>query len=108
MRRHMTLLKCLVFGGAFVGITLAPAWAELKTTGSAIGCITADKLQAAEEAAKRHDRTQMDMPGCFPIATGTAARRIDDGKGALWQVVLDPNGPQPMEVCARPASFRTC
>jgi len=40
-------------------------------------------VQAAEEGAKRHDRTQMDKPGCFPIASGTVARRIDGGNGAL-------------------------
>jgi hypothetical protein len=103
----MTLLKYLVLGLGLVGFTLAPAWAELKTTGSAIGCLTPDKLQAAEEAAKRHDRMQMDMLGCFPISTGTVARRIEDGTAAaLWHVVLDPNGPQPMEVWARPTSFQ--
>jgi hypothetical protein len=101
----MPLLKSFMVGCGLVGLAVAPAWAELKTTGSAIGCLTPDKLPAAEEAAKRHDRTQMDMLGCFPIMTGIVVRRIDDGKGALWQVVLDPNGPQPMEVWARPSSF---
>jgi hypothetical protein len=48
----------------------------------------------------------MDMLGCFPVAAGTSAKRIDDGKpGSLWHVVLDFKGSDPTEAWARPSSF---
>jgi hypothetical protein len=99
--------KIVMVGGVLAALITAQARAELRTTGSAIACLTADKLPAAEEASKKHDRAQMDILGCFPVSTGTLAKRIDDGKpGPLWHVVLDPNGPDPMEVWARPSSFQ--
>ena len=104
----MTIVKNFILGCGLMGACLAQAHAELRTTNTAIGCNTPDKLNAAEEADKRHDRLQMDMIGCFPIAAGTVAKRIDDGKsGSPWQVKLDPDGPTPMDVWARPSSFRS-
>jgi hypothetical protein len=103
----VTLQKCLIFGCSLVVASLAQAHAELRTTSTAIGCLEPDKLNAAEEADKKHDRAQMDMLGCFPMMMGVVARRIDDGKSTtLWHVRLDPDGPTPMEIWARPSSFR--
>jgi hypothetical protein len=105
---YMPLLpKTLSFACLLAGIPLTLAHAQLRTTGTAIGCASADKLQAAEEANQRHDRSLMDRLGCFPISTGTSARRVDDGKSdSLWHVILEPNGSSPMEVWGRPSSFR--
>ena len=104
----LALLRRFILACGLVAVGLAPAHAELRTTSTAIGCLEPDKLNAAEEANKKHDRLQMDMLGCFPISTGVVARRIDDGKSAtLWQVRLDPDGPTPMEVWARPYSFHS-
>jgi len=87
-------------------LALVTAQAELRTTGSAIACLAPDKLRAAEEASKKHDRAQMDMLGCFPVAAGTLAKRIDDGKpGPLWHVILDFKRSDPTEAWARPSSF---
>lgn len=103
----MAFLRVGAMGCPFPCLVWAHAHAELRTTGSAIACLAPDKLPAAEEASKQHDRTRMDMLGCFPVATGTSAKRMDDGKGgALWHVILDPNGADPTEVWARPSSFR--
>jgi hypothetical protein len=97
-------------GNVVVACTVAclmapPVQAQLKTTSIALGCIAPDNIPAAEEANKRHDRLKMDMLGCFPISTGTKAKRIED-IGNLWRVILDPTGPQPMEAWARPSSFQ--
>jgi hypothetical protein len=88
------------------GLPFAQAQAELRTTGSTIACLAPDKLAAVEEASTKHDRAQMDMLGCFPVAIGTLAKRIDGASGQLWHVILDPSGPDPTEVWARPSSFR--
>ena len=104
----MTFLKVSAIG-CLVGCSIwaPPAQAELRTTGSAIACLEPDKLPAAEEASNKHDRMRMDILGCFPVATGTLAKRIDDGKGGpLWHVMLIPKASDPMEVWARPSSFR--
>ena len=61
---------------------------------------------SAEDAVRKHDRAQMDVLGCFPVVTGTPAKRIDDGKQGLLHVVLDPHGADPTEVWARQSSFR--
>lgn len=103
----MRLRKALVLGWALVPMLSASAAAELLTLGGAIGCLTPDKLPAAEEAYKKHDRVEMDRLGCFPISTGTTAKRLNAEKsGSSWQVTLDPNGQSPLDVWARASSFR--
>jgi hypothetical protein len=101
------LLRTLSFACVLVGLPLTLAQAQLRTTGTAIGCVSADKSQAAEEANQKRDRSLMDRLGCFPMATGTSARRVDDGTSeSLWRVILDPNGSSTIEVWGRSASFR--
>jgi hypothetical protein len=103
----VTLPKCFILSCGLLAASVVHAHAEIRTTSTAIGCLDPSRLNAAEEANKKHDRLQMDMLGCFPILMGVVARRIDDGKSTtLWQVRLDPDGPTPMEVWARPSSFR--
>jgi hypothetical protein len=86
-------------------LALAQAQTELRT-GSAIACLAPDKLPAAEETSSKHDRTQKDMLGCFPVTTGVSWLSGSVKTRPAWQVVLDPDGPDPMEVWARPSSFR--
>lgn len=79
-----------------------------KTSGDAILCMTADKLPEGYQAAKAKDRSRMDQAGCFPTFAGVAATRVDTEKGSpLWQVLLDPKGPEPMTVWAYHYAFRS-
>ena len=107
MSRQISILGASVALTALVLMTGGvSASARLKTAPSAIGCFTSDKLQQAEEAIKAHDRTQMDTLGCFPILSGTAALRIEGGANLpLWHLRLDPDGPSPLDIWARPSSF---
>lgn len=68
LRRRVLLPGCIL-----VWVLAGPAQAELRTADGAIGCLTPDKLPAAEEAQKKRDRMEMDRLGCFPIMTGTSA-----------------------------------
>ncbi len=100
----MRLPAVLVIASVFAGLASTQARAELKTTGTAVACSKQENLQAAEDA--HGNRARMDMLGCFPVMAGVPAKRIDDGKaGSIWQVILDPNGSDPMKVWARPSSF---
>lgn len=103
----MRVPTLLVITGVLASLPLAVARAELKTTATAVACLKPENLPTAEEAQKKQDRAQMDKLGCFPVMAGVPVKRIDDGKaGPVWQVILDPNGSSPMEVWARPSSFR--
>jgi hypothetical protein len=77
------LIKVCLGGCVLCGVVLTPALAELRTTGTGIACLEASKLAAAEAALQKRDRARMDMLGCFPVATGTLASRIDNDAGSL-------------------------
>jgi hypothetical protein len=106
--RHRRLPQAIALAIALIVMPLALAQGELRTTNTAIACYAGDKVKAAEDANSRHDRLEMDKIGCFPVASGTVAKRVDDGKSdSLWHVILDPDGPSPMDVWGRPSSFRS-
>jgi hypothetical protein len=105
--KDLSLRTILIFAYALMAASLAQAQTDMKATATAIGCLAADKLQAAEQAYTAHDRSRMDQLGCFPISTGALARRIDgDMAGSVWHMRLEPDGPTPMDIWARPSSFR--
>ncbi len=99
------MIRIIARGLALAALSLAPAHAELKTNGRAIGCMDASNIPAAEEASQKHDRLKMDMLGCFPITTSIPAKQLEGGKPGLWHIRLKPDSHDPMDISATPYSF---